>query len=42
MTGKEICFNMGGFEKEKALAELAALYTLKKKAEDIWGESEDD
>ena len=29
-------------KKEKALAEMAALYTLKKKAEDIWGESEDD
>jgi len=28
--------------KEKALAEMAALYTLKKKAEEIWGESEDD
>ena len=27
--------------KEKALAEMAALYTLKKKAEDLWGESED-
>ena len=29
-------------KKEKALAEMAALYTLKKKAEEIWGESEDD
>jgi len=29
-------------KKEKALAEMAALYTLKKKAEDIWGGSEDD
>jgi hypothetical protein len=29
-------------KKEKALAELAALYTLKKKAEQIWGESGDD
>lgn len=29
-------------KKEKALAEMAALYTLKKKAEDIWGENEDD
>lgn len=28
--------------KEKALAEMAALYTLKKKAEEIWGVSEDD
>ena len=28
--------------KEKALAEMAALYTLKKKAEEIWGENEDD
>ena len=29
-------------KKEKALAEMAALYTLKKKAEDIWGENEVD
>ena len=29
-------------KKEKALAELAALYTLKKKAEAIWGEDEED
>ncbi len=29
-------------KKEKALAEMAALYTLKKKAEDLWGEGEDD
>lgn len=29
-------------KKEKALAELAALYTLKKKAEELWGENEDD
>jgi len=29
-------------KKEKALAEMAALYTLKKKAEDLWGETEDD
>ncbi|MBN2851675.1 MAG: transposase [Clostridia bacterium] len=28
--------------KNKALAELAALYTLKKKAVEIWGEVEDD
>jgi transposase len=28
--------------KEKALAELAALLALKKKADEIWGESEDD
>ena len=28
--------------KEKALAETAALLTLKKKAHDIWGDSEDD
>ena len=28
--------------KEKALAEMAALLTLKKKADDIWGEPEDD
>ena len=28
--------------KEKALAETAALLTLKKKARDIWGDSEDD
>jgi transposase-like protein len=28
--------------KEKALAEMAALLTLKKKAEALWGESEDD
>jgi len=29
-------------KKEKALAEMAALYTLKKKAEDLWGGNEDD
>jgi septin family protein len=29
-------------KKEKALAERAALYTLKKKAEEIWGANEDD
>jgi len=29
-------------KKEKALAEMAALYTLKKKAEEIWGDNEDD
>lgn len=29
-------------KKEKALAEMAALYTLKKKAEDLWGGGEDD
>ena len=29
-------------KKEKALAEMAALYTLKKKAEELWGEVEDD
>lgn len=29
-------------KKEKALAEMAALYTLKKKAEDLWGDDEDD
>lgn len=29
-------------KKEKALAEMAALYTLKKKAEAIWGEDEGD
>ena len=29
-------------KKEKALAEMAALYTLKKKAVDLWGENEDD
>ena len=29
-------------EKEKALAEMAALYTLKKKAEALWGDEEDD
>lgn len=29
-------------KKEKALAEMAALYTLKKKAEELWGEDEDD
>lgn len=29
-------------KKEKALAEMAALYTLKKKAEEIWGDGEDD
>jgi len=29
-------------KKEKALAEMAALYTLKKKAEDIWGENGED
>ncbi len=28
--------------KEKALAEMAALYTLKKKAEAIWGDDEED
>lgn len=28
--------------KEKALAEMAALLTLKKKANEIWGEDEDD
>ncbi len=28
-------------KKEKALAEMAALYTLKKKAEALWGEEED-
>ena len=28
--------------KEKALAEMAALLTLKKKADAIWGEKEDD
>jgi hypothetical protein len=28
--------------KEKALAETAALLALKKKARDIWGDSEDD
>jgi len=28
--------------KTKALAEMAALYTLKKKAEALWGEKEDD
>lgn len=28
--------------KEKALAEVAALLTLKKKAAEIWGEKEDD
>ena len=28
--------------KEKALAEMAALLTLKKKASEIWGEREDD
>jgi transposase len=28
--------------KEKALAEMAALLTLKKKASEIWGENEDD
>ena len=28
--------------KEKALAEMAALLTLKKKAHDIWGDNEDD
>lgn len=28
-------------KKEKALAEMAALYTLKKKAAEIWGEDED-
>ena len=28
--------------KEKALAEMAALYTLKKKAEAIWGDEEED
>jgi transposase-like protein len=29
-------------KKEKALAEMAALYTLKKKAEALWGEDEED
>ena len=29
-------------KKEKALAEMAALYTLKKKAEALWGDKEDD
>jgi len=29
-------------KKEKALAEMAALYTLKKKAADLWGGNEDD
>ena len=29
-------------QKEKALAEMAALYTLKKKAETLWGDDEDD
>ena len=29
-------------KKEKALAEMAALYTLKKKADALWGEDEDD
>ena len=29
-------------KKEKALAEMAALYTLKKKVEELWGEEEDD
>ena len=28
-------------KKEKALAEMAALYTLKKKAEELWGDEED-
>lgn len=28
--------------KEKALAEMAALYTLKKKAQEIWGDHEED
>lgn len=28
--------------KTKALAEMAALYTLKKKAEELWGDKEDD
>ena len=28
--------------KDKTIAELAALITLKKKAEDIWGDPEDD
>nr|HPJ44418.1 helix-turn-helix domain-containing protein [Spirochaetota bacterium] len=28
--------------KEKALAEMAALLTLKKKADAIWGDKEDD
>ncbi|HPJ44403.1 MAG TPA: helix-turn-helix domain-containing protein, partial [Spirochaetota bacterium] len=28
--------------KEKALAEMAALLTLKKKADTIWGDKEDD
>ena len=29
-------------KKEKALSEMAALYTLKKKAEVLWGEDEED
>jgi transposase-like protein len=29
-------------KKEKALAEMAALYTLKKKAEELWGDEEGD
>lgn len=29
-------------KKEKALAEMAALYTLKKKAEALWGDDEED
>jgi transposase-like protein len=29
-------------KKEKALAEMAALYTLKKKAEALWGDNEED
>lgn len=29
-------------KKEKALAEMAALYILKKKADELWGEDEDD
>ncbi len=28
--------------KEKALAEMAALLVLKKKADEIWGDKEDD
>ena len=33
---------MSVFYKEKALAEVAALLVLQKKARAIWGESEDD
>jgi transposase len=29
-------------KKEKALAEMAALYTLKKKADELWGEHEEE